>query len=678
MKFVFFDYEVFSNDWMVVLIEENKGQLYKVVIKNNPLDMMRYYDIHKNDIWIGYNCNHYDQWILKAIMCGIEPVKMNDWIIHQERQGWEYSSELREYKLNCYDVYNRVTDGGGLKALESSLGLDIKETSIPFDINRKLTKEELEEVEKYCTWDVLSTRKVFYERWDTFEADYDLVRLINENRGQQDESLISKSETQLTAIVLGARRPKFLRTDEFDFSLPKNIEISKYKDVVDWYEDKNNRKYNVWSLEKNRIVKNQLLIDISGTPHVFGYGGVHGSLDRFSYICEDDEIILTADVSSFYPTFLIKYNSLSRNVTHKENYEYYWTLRLEYKAKKDKRQKALKIIINKTSGGMKAETSELYDPKMNNQMCVSCQLFLLDLAEHLELADLEGYKLLQSNTDAVYFKIKKSEKERAISVCKEWMERTKFDLEFTECTKIYQKDVNNYLLVTADGHIKTKGAYVKEQTVLSRDLPIVRDAIVQYMIDGTPVEETIKNCNKLIEFIMTTKASSKYLYVMYGDKKLNEKCNRVFASLREEDKGKGIYKISKATGKPNKFSNSPESCFIDNGNIINKEAPEYLDKEFYIKLAIKRLKDFGISYVRADGVVYEDEKKVNSREVVWQQKYELAKKYYDDNGNLKIKGKVVIDGINLTSWIQTQRKNYKADKLSEEKIGLLNQIGMVW
>lgn len=600
------------------------------------------------------------------------------------------------------------------KALESSMGLDICESSVPFDIQRKLTEKEIAEVEKYCTWDVISTRRVFYYRYDTFETCMGVVQLINQERDKPDRSLISKSETQLTAIMLDAKKPKYPRTDEFEFKIHEDLlRIKKYRGVVDWYRNPVNRTYSVWDETKKKMVKNQLLIDIAGTPHIFGYGGLHGSKDKYFYICKDDEIIVCADVSSYYPSYLIKYHSLSRNVKDPKKYEQIYKQRLQHKAEGNKLQKAEKLVLNKASGGMKAETSQLYDPRQNNQMCVSCQLFLLDLAEHLELAEFEDFILLQSNTDAVYFKIKKKDKDAAIAICQEWMDRTKFELEFTECIKIYQKDVNNYLMVKADGGIKVKGAYVKEQTELTRDLPIIRTALIEYMTKGTPVEETIKGCNKLIEFILTTKASSKYSGAMYGDEMLNERCNRVFASLRPEDQRKGIFKISKATGKPNKFSNSPESCFIDNGNILEKDVPDYLDKEFYIRLCIKRLKDFGISYERADGVVYVEEKKMNSREQAWNDKYELIKGYLEQGGVLK--GKIIVrkaekaeDGsgsaadqnrkigmdvldrdekvvqpveikesetINLTSWVQTQKKNFIAGKLNDEKIGKLREVG---
>lgn len=688
--FIYYDFEVFKQDWLVVMIIENtvqhslKGDDYNyevVVVVNNPSEMKKFYELHKEDIWIGYNSNNYDQWILKGILADIQPFLMNDWIIAQKRKGWEFPSsmggdDLKKYKVYNYDIYNRVSDGGGLKGLESSMGLDIKETKVRFDIDRKLTKSELEEVVKYCYWDVASTVKVFKRRYETFETDMGVVELINEERKQKRWDYISKSETQLTALMLKAQRPKWNRAvDEFKFSLPKNIRIKKYKEVVDWYANEENRRYTVWSDEKGKEVRNILKLDVSGTPHIFGFGGLHGSKDKFSYTCKEDEVILCADVSSFYPSYLIKYNALSRNVPDPKKYKEIYEQRLIYKKEGNHRQKPLKLVLNKCSGGMKAETSELYDPKMNNQMCVSCQLFLLDLAEHLENENFEDYLLLQSNTDAVYFKIKKRDLDRAKAVCQEWMDRTQFELEFLECTKIFQKDVNNYLMVTVDGKTKVKGAYVKEQDELSRDLPVVRNAMVEYMVNGTPVEEYIKKDDELIDFMLTTKASGKYLCAVYGDERLNEKCNRVFASLREEDAGKGIYKVpadnpmKDGTLNLNKFPNSPDSCFINNGNIIGKKAPDYLDKEFYIKTCIKRLKDFGINYVRADGVVYEE--KISKRDETWKIKTKALAKYFSENDSIK-GSKVVVDDINVASWFKTLKKNL--EKLNDWQVEYLSEL----
>lgn len=61
----FYDFEVFKEDWLVVII--NIYEKSEVVIINDKEKLQEYYDAHKNQIWVGYNNNHYDQYILKAI-----------------------------------------------------------------------------------------------------------------------------------------------------------------------------------------------------------------------------------------------------------------------------------------------------------------------------------------------------------------------------------------------------------------------------------------------------------------------------------------------------------------------------------------------------------------------------------------------------------------------------------
>lgn len=66
----------------------------------------------------------------------------------------------------------------------------------------------------------------------------------------------------------------------------------------------------------------------------------------------------------------------------------------------------------------------------------------------------------------------------------------------------------------------------------------------------------------------------------------------------------------------------------------------------------------------------------------WLKKYNLAKEYYLEHGNLKIPFRYssLKDGIiiNLGTWVMTQRQGYLKGTLSKERIDLLNEIGMVW
>ena len=77
---------------------------------------------------------------------------------------------------------------------------------------------------------------------------------------------------------------------------------------------------------------------------------------------------------------------------------------------------------------------------------------------------------------------------------------------------------------------------------------------------------------------------------MHGDKVLNERCVRVFASKYNDG---GLYKLHQKKTKPDKFPSAPVNCFIDNEDVKSKSVPAKLDRQFYINIAQERVKKFG-------------------------------------------------------------------------------------
>ena len=146
-------------------------------------------------------------------------------------------------------------------------------------------------------------------------------------------------------------------------------------------------------------------------------------------------------------------------------------------------------------------------------------------------------------------------------------------------------------MIDPDGNYKSKGAYVKKLNALDYDLPIVNEALIDFMIKGTPVEETIFNCNMLKEFQQVKKISSKYDYIMHGDNILQEKTIRCFASKNKND-GE-LFKRHATTKRLAKVEGTPEHCFLVNGSVNDLMCDKKLDKKWYVDLAKKRLKDFG-------------------------------------------------------------------------------------
>lgn len=603
MKKIFYDFEVYLEDWMVVIIDydSKKG---KVII--NDLDMLKKYYTHfKNDIWIGFNSRGYDQYILKGLLLGMNPKFINDKIIGEGVKGHNVVRDAFKIPFNNFDI---ATPFHGLKQLEGFMGSRIKETSVPFDIERPLTTDEINEVVDYCIHDVKQTIEVFENKQEEFDSQLALIEAFNLSMKQ-----FTKTKAQLSSFILGSEKHPN-RGDEFNLSIPDTLVVSdKYKHIVDWYKTNSNKEYvlsEMKHLKENSkvsgisgndnldlsdegvnkyIYSKKLKVDVAGVPHIFAWGGIHGALPKY----KDEGIILCCDVASLYPSIMIEYGYISRNVTDPLKYTEIRDTRLELKRKKDPTQLPYKIVLNSTYGAMKDQYNPLFDPLMANNVCIAGQLLLLDLIEKIE----PHCKLLQSNTDGIFMKVEKESDIQVIKdIAKEWETRTRLDLDWEIFDKIYQKDVNNYIIIDKDGKYKSKGAWVKKLNNLDYDLPIVNKALINYFTKEIPIEETINSCNELREFQKIVKVSRLYKHALHGETELPDKVLRVFAS--NEENAQGVFKVKLKikdgveVDVAEKIGNTPEKCFIDNEDVKTKLIPDHLDKQYYIDVAQKRLNDF--------------------------------------------------------------------------------------
>lgn len=322
MKLIFYDFEVFKYNWMVVLIEyETK---VKTIIVDDKKRLKEFYEENKDNVWIGYNSRMYDQFILKGILLGEDPCFINNQLINDVKSGYEILKDCDKYPLNNFDI---STGFHSLKQLEGFMGSRIKETSIPFDIDRKLTESEIEEVIAYCTHDTEQTIEVFNNRKEEFSSQLSLIETFN-----LPMTMFNKTKAQLSAYILGAKRG-VSHDDEFNIIIPNTVRISqKYQYIVDWYID-----------EKNRNYKKSLNTMVADVPHTFAWGGVHGSRDNYRL---ENGIILCCDVASLYPSLMIEYGFLSRNVANPSLYKEIRDIRLELKRRKDPKQAPYKIVLN--------------------------------------------------------------------------------------------------------------------------------------------------------------------------------------------------------------------------------------------------------------------------------------------------------------------------------------------
>ncbi|WP_276631663.1 MULTISPECIES: hypothetical protein [Terrisporobacter] len=564
---IIIDFEVLSKGgfWMCCM-KDYKTEKEHVIV-NDREEFLRVFNKNKDSIWVGYNIKGYDQWIMKGIIAGIDPCIISEKIIEQNISPYAVDRSLNKIDIKNFELNDSYRS---LKELELFMGEDIRESTVSFDLNRYPTKEEIEELTTYCLHDVRMTFKVFQEVYYKYEAQLGLIEYF-----KLDESMINKTEAQLSAYILGAKKPNYPREDIVEFEIVNTIKLSKYNNIMQWYEDYNNRDF-----------KKYLRANVYGVDTDFGWGGLHSARKKY----EGEKFIVNSDVSSFYPSIMIEYGLLSRNVQNPGKFKEIRDTRFKFKKEKNPIEKSLKLVLNSTYGACLDVNNDLYDQRQGIAICVNGQLLLLDLIEKVELTFGDRAEFIQGNTDGVMFKFNsKEDVDKYLEICKEWSKRTKMNLDHDFITKIIQKDVNNYVYVKEDNSIKSKGAYVKKLSLIDNDLPIVNKAIKEKLINNIEIEKTVNDSNNIIDFQKCIKITGKYSHAVYGKENINLKVLRVFASKLSSDKA--IMKM-KSDGKLEKISYTPDRVFIDNSQVINKEIPNKLDKSWYIKLAKDRLESF--------------------------------------------------------------------------------------
>lgn len=584
MRLVTYDCEVFAHDWLVVFKDKQSGKYTCIWNDNEALA-----DFLSDDcIYVGFNSKHYDQYIIKAIVYGYSPQevkKVNDYIIGGG-QGWQCPMLDYFFRFNNVDIRDDTQQGLSLKAIEGHLGMPIKESSVPFDIDRPLTDEEREETVFYCKHDVDSTEKLIDLRKDYLENKINLGKLA----GINEVKAMGMTNAKLTAAMLQAKKKQ--HNDERCYEYPSNLKKEYIpQEVFDFFD-----RIHDDSLSDDEVFKGKLNIMIGECPVTLGFGGIHGAIPNFIWVESHQRGIWNKDVGSYYPHLCTINGYTSRNIPSPKLYEDVLDRRMKAKAEGNmKVANPLKLVCNTTYGCLLNKYNDLYDPLMGRSVCISGQLYLLELAEHC-YQEIKGLRIVQLNTDGIMVECDKKDYKKLNDICDEWQQRTGFELEEDTVIKIVQKDVNNYIEVQQGGKPKAKGGYLvkgvstKGAFNVNNNCVIVATALKEYFLNGTPVEETINDCDDIFQFQMIAKAGAKYkeaYHLVDGAKVPVQKVNRVYATS-DERYGK-LYKVKAEDSSEAKIDSLPEHCFIDNNNELSIEQ---IDRDFYIAMAKKRINDF--------------------------------------------------------------------------------------
>ena len=307
-------------------------------------------------------------------------------------------------------------------------------------------------------------------------------------------------------------------------------------------------------------------------------------------------IIRNYDVASYYPHLMTLYGYTSRNIPSPEIFSEVLESRMKAKAAGDTATaNALKLVVNTTYGASLNKYNDLYDPLQGRSTCISGQLFLLELAQHL-YKDIPDLRIVQLNTDGIMIEFDDSQYDQVQEILAEWQSRTGFELEEDCIAQIAQKDVNNYVEVQPSGKFKCKGGYLVRGISpagafnVNNNATIVAKALVEYFVNGTPPEETIDACDDIFQFQIIAKAGAKYreaYHLVGGEKVPVQKVNRIYATA-DPRYGK-LFKVKAENDAEAKIEMLPEHCIIDNDNHLSITD---VDKQFYIDMAKKRINDF--------------------------------------------------------------------------------------
>lgn len=639
MNIFIYDIEVYAYDWIVVARRPEDGSPHKVIHNDNYA--LREWINNVPDIIGGFNNKHYDDYIILTMILGgsnIEVKRHNDFIINEKRKPWEFPFiQYKKRPFKSFDLRDDIADDGvSLKSIEGNLRRKILESSVPFDIDRSLTPEELQEVIEYCKWDVDSTVALYWERKENY---LDAKVMAGEMYGIDPIDALGYTNARLSAEALEATYTE--RDDERDYVVPERLPIDRIpKEVLDFFmqiRDKSIPDAKLFGAGKGR---KGMTLDIwlrcSGgeCPVTYAWGGVHGAKPCVTIEETEDRVIINQDVASLYPNSMINFGYTSRSMKDPDAYRKLVERRLGYKHAGDKKKaNSLKLIINTVYGAMLAKGNGLCDRLGGRSVCITNQLAMTILIADLCKA-CKTIDFININTDGIMFTIDRKEVDLSEKIVADWCKLTGFEMERDDFAKVIQKDVNNYIGIKDDGSFKTKGGYVslyEGGNFKTNSLSIVHKAIVDYLVKGIDPEDTIRECTDVTAFQQIIKTGGTYegsYHYINGERVQVQKVNRVYAvkdpKYGQVVKGKWITekrKKNKETGKMDSIpvdppvwsetviSECPDHCYIDNENTLTVAD---LDLDYYIDMAKKRID----KYINIDSKVANKLKKIKKEVVI--------------------------------------------------------------
>ena len=552
------DYETLSNCFLGVFESVNSEEQHIFVVhesRNDLVELLAFFERNVSfDEWhVSFNGLSFDSQITEYIIRNKKKLlfqdadiiakeiyqKAQDIITNQnENKFSEFSpkdlsiKQIDVFKLNHWD---NPAKRSSLKWIQYTMDwLNIKD--MPIHHSSAITEDQIESIISYCINDVKSTKKIMHLSKEqinlrkalTKEYDIDLfsasepriskelfLHFLSESTGIKKYNLKQKRTLREQIIF----KDIILPYTKFTTATFQNL-LKKFQDVVLYPEEtKGGFKYS---------------IKYKGVKTDFGLGGVHGARTSKVYNSTEDTVIMTSDVTSFYPNLAIRNKWAPAHLPKEEFcdlYEWFFEERKKI-PKKDIKNYVYKIILNSTYGLSNDANSFLYDPQFTMCITINGQLSLSMLYEMI-CEEIPGAIPLMQNTDGLETIIPKEHVEKYMEICKRWENITNLQLEHDKYSKIVLGDVNNYIAITEDGKSKCKGRFEFEDLALhkNKSFLIIPKAIHAFFVYDIKPEKFIKENLNIFDFCGGVKIKGDWKFYEHmikdGDYSVNEIQNTI-------------------------------------------------------------------------------------------------------------------------------------------------------
>lgn len=583
-KVYVYDIEIFPNCFHCCCKDTETGNIYKFEIserKNMLEEMIKFFKRPKT-LFCGYNNHHYDDVVMNYIIDYQEKLtglpywrtcqslyNLSQTIVEdadgtrEKIKRWKYAHYFQSMDILTMQFSQKLRVG--LKTMQVTMHYK-NVYEYEGDFNQFLPLSEIDNMILYNINDVESTEELL----SRLKPDIELRLFIEQEHGIDCLSMDSVKMAETFLLEEYSKQsgiPKNVIKEmrsPMDYIPLKDVIMPfiKYKNpkLQDVLEDM--RKQTVYSKERKSYEKKFVL---SNVVYSVGVGGIHSIHTPQIFLPKDDEHIGHADVTSMYPSLLIKYQLGPRHLGKLfcDIFEGIYHERVEAKRTGQKiKNLFLKIVLNSPTGKMQQEVSWMYDPFNVFKIRINGQLILLMLVDRLlEL----GCEIIQVNTDGVVYRAKNSLKNGIQEAIREVERITQLGFEVDEYAAFYQYAINDYFGVLANGEIEEKGMFITE-TKLGKGLSpvVIPKAVIAYFTKKTPVAEFIEKDRDIRDFLMSQAVDKKFK-VIHGDKPV-QRINRFYAStdgpyLFKQD-GDDVDKVSNMLTKSgvtilNKFDDLP-------------------------------------------------------------------------------------------------------------------------